>query len=114
MSLEIKSFIAKNGERFSQLYSRDDPWPLFYPTAFIVRSVRQSCTASTQTVHLEAIKQSRLLDQALVHTGLTRGVEQVVLVGDWNAACAAILAPATATKRHVNLTRLLDQAFGDA
>ncbi len=50
MSLAIKSFIAKNGERFSQLYSSDDPWPLFYPTAFIVRSVRRSCTPSTQKV----------------------------------------------------------------
>jgi integrase len=66
MSLEIKSFIAKNGERFSQLYSRDDPWPLFYPTAFTVRSIRQSCTASTQTVYLEAIK--RLLEWAAKNT----------------------------------------------
>lgn len=62
MSLKIKSFIAKNGERFSQLYSNDDPWPLFYPTAFIVRSVRQSCTPSTQKVYLDAIK--RLLEWA--------------------------------------------------
>lgn len=60
MSLEIKSFIAKSGERFSQLYSIGDPWPLFYPTAFIVRSVRQSCTSSTQKVYLDAIK--RLLE----------------------------------------------------
>lgn len=59
-----------------------------------------------------AIRKSRLLDQSLVYTGLTRGVEQVVLVGDWNAACAAILAPAKATKRYVNLPRLLDLAFG--
>ncbi|MYM39794.1 tyrosine-type recombinase/integrase [Duganella qianjiadongensis] len=62
MSFEIKSFIAKNGERFSQLYSSDDPWPLFYPTAFLVRSVRQSCTPSTQKVYLDAIK--RLLEWA--------------------------------------------------
>lgn len=60
MSFEIKSFIAKNGERFSQLYASDDPWPLFYPTAFIVRSIRQSCTPSTQRVYLDAIK--RLLE----------------------------------------------------
>lgn len=62
MSFEIKSFIAKNGERFSQLYSSEDPWPLFYPTAFVVRSVRQSCTPSTQKVYLDAIK--RLLEWA--------------------------------------------------
>ena len=61
-----------------------------------------------------AIRKSRLLDQALVYTGLTRGIEQVVLVGDWDAACAAILAPAKATKRHVNLPRQLDLAFSPA
>lgn len=65
MSLEIKCFVAKNGERFSQLYSSDNPWPLFYPTAFIVRSVRQSCTPNTQKVYLEAIK--RLLEWAAKH-----------------------------------------------
>lgn len=62
MNLEIKSFIARNGERFSQLYKSDDPWPLFYPTAFVVRSVRQSCTPNTQKVYLDAIK--RLLEWA--------------------------------------------------
>jgi integrase len=60
MSLRIKSFIAGNGERFSQLYSSQEPWPLFYPTAFISRSIRLSTTPNTQLVYLEAIK--RLLE----------------------------------------------------
>jgi exodeoxyribonuclease V alpha subunit len=61
-----------------------------------------------------SIRKSRLLDQAVIYTGLTRGVEQVVLVGDWDAACAAILAPTSATKRQVNLPRFLDLAFAQA
>jgi integrase len=56
MSLKIKSFKAKNGERFSQLYSSAEPWPLFYPTAFIVRCIRLRTTHDTQKVYLEAIK----------------------------------------------------------
>jgi hypothetical protein len=62
MNLKIKSFLAKNGERFSQLYESDDPWPLYYPTGSIVCSVRQSCTASTQKLYFEAVK--RLLEWA--------------------------------------------------
>jgi integrase len=53
---KIKSFIAQNGERFSQLYSSAESFPLFYPTAFIVRSVRLRTTSDTQKVYLEAIK----------------------------------------------------------
>lgn len=56
MSFKIKSFIAKNGERFSQLYSDKEAFPLFYPTAFIVRSIRLKTTSETQKVYLEAIK----------------------------------------------------------
>jgi integrase len=56
MSFKIKSFIAQNGERFSQLYSGAEAFPLFYPTAFIARSVRLKTTHDTQKVYLEAIK----------------------------------------------------------
>lgn len=56
MSLKIKSFIAKSGERFCQLYSSSEPWPLFYPTAFILRTIRLKATHDTQKVYLEAIK----------------------------------------------------------
>lgn len=53
------------------------------------------------------IRQSRLLDQALIYTAVTRGVEQVVLVGDLQATTAAIKAPATAGRRNVMLPTLL-------
>jgi len=56
MSLKIKSYVARNGERFSQLYSSDEAFPLFYPTAFIARSIRPKTTPSTQLVYLDAIK----------------------------------------------------------
>lgn len=62
MTLKIKTFIAGNGERFSQLYSIHEFWPLFYPNAFLVRSIRLSTTQATQLVYLEAIK--RLLEWA--------------------------------------------------
>jgi hypothetical protein len=51
---------------------------------------------------------SRLFAQAPVYTGLTGGDEQAVLIGNWNAVYVDILAPATATKRDVNLQWLPD------
>lgn len=57
MSLSIKHFIAADGERFSQLYDTENGgFPLYYPTSYIARSVRPSCTHETQKVHLDAIK----------------------------------------------------------
>lgn len=57
MNLTVKSFIVNNGERLSQLYEADEPgFPLFYPTAFIARSIRPSATHETQKVYLAAIK----------------------------------------------------------
>lgn len=53
------------------------------------------------------IRKSRMLDQTLVYTAITRGVDQVVLVGDAGAAHSAILAPALAARRHVSLRALL-------
>ena len=44
---------------------------------------------------------SRILDHALVYTALTRGVEQVVFLGDKVAFEAAIRAPALAHRREV-------------
>lgn len=53
----IKTFIISSGERLSQLYRIDEPGlPLFYPTAYIARSVRPSATHETQKVYLAAIK----------------------------------------------------------
>jgi exodeoxyribonuclease V alpha subunit len=54
------------------------------------------------------VRQSRLLDQSLIYTAVTRGIEQVVLVGDEAAAMAAILAPASAERRHITLPALLN------
>ncbi|MDI5891109.1 AAA family ATPase [Halomonas rhizosphaerae] len=56
------------------------------------------------------IRRSRLLDQALIYTSITRGVDQVVLIGNREAAGAAILAPASAARRHVSLPGLLGGA----
>ena len=57
MNYTIKSFIASDGERFSQLYEADAPgFPLFYPTAFIVRAIRSGSTHETQKVYLTAIR----------------------------------------------------------
>lgn len=57
MKLTLKTFITSNGERLSQLYDADAPgFPLFYPTAFIARSIRPSATHETQKVHLAAIR----------------------------------------------------------
>lgn len=53
------------------------------------------------------IRTSRLLDQTLIYTAVTRGVEQVILVGDEAAALGAIRSPAAAARRHVILPRLL-------
>lgn len=49
------------------------------------------------------IRKSRLLDQTLIYTAVTRGVDQVVLVGNWDEACDAITGPAKSALRHINL-----------
>jgi integrase len=72
MNYTIKTFITSSGERFSQLYEADEPgFPLFYPTAFIVRAIRPSTTHETQKVYLTAIRSvcewesSRKIDLAM-------------------------------------------------
>jgi exodeoxyribonuclease V alpha subunit len=54
------------------------------------------------------IRPSNLLDNSMIYTAVTRGVEQVVLVGDVDAAVAAILGPSNAMKRCVMLPTLLE------
>ena len=54
------------------------------------------------------VRQSRLLDQTLIYTAVTRGIEQVVLVGDLGAIEDAIRSPAIATKRSVMLPAHLE------
>lgn len=72
MNYTMKTFIASGGERFSQLYEADaSGFPLFYPTAFIARSIRPATTHETQKVYLAAIKRvcewefSRKIDLAM-------------------------------------------------
>lgn len=60
MKFRIKSYLCSNGERFSLLWSSEEAFPLFYPTAFVSRSKRLVTTHSTQLVYLDAIK--RLLE----------------------------------------------------
>jgi exodeoxyribonuclease V alpha subunit len=50
------------------------------------------------------VGKSRLLDHALIYTALTRGVEQVVFVGDRHAFEQAVLSPPLAQRRCVAFT----------
>ncbi|MDH4610425.1 site-specific integrase [Pseudomonas sp. BN102] len=57
MTYVIRTFISNDGERFSQLYDEAARgFPLYYPTAYIARTVRRDRTHETQKVYLEAIK----------------------------------------------------------
>lgn len=60
------------------------------------------------------IRKSRLLDQTLIYTAVTRGVEQVVLVGDQAAAYRAIVAPPSSARRYVGLPAFLENLIGPA
>lgn len=55
------------------------------------------------------VKHSRLLDRTLLYTALTRAQAQVLLVGDPDAARAAVAAPRHADRRRVALGRLLSE-----
>jgi exodeoxyribonuclease V alpha subunit len=50
------------------------------------------------------VGRSRILDHSMIYTAITRGVEQVVLVGDREALEAAVLAPPLADRRCVAFT----------
>jgi exodeoxyribonuclease V alpha subunit len=47
------------------------------------------------------ITRSRLLDRTLIYTALTRGIEQVVLIGDRQAFNKAIASPPSVSLREV-------------
>ena len=53
------------------------------------------------------VRKGPLLDKALVYTAITRGIEQVVLVGDIDAAREAIENGAATDKRQVGLGQML-------
>jgi len=57
MDYKIKSFTAKPGECFSQLYNTTKGcFPLFYPTAYTSRNLRGGLAHGTQKNYLHAIK----------------------------------------------------------
>jgi exodeoxyribonuclease V alpha subunit len=53
------------------------------------------------------VRKTRLLDNALIYTAVTRSIEQVVLIGDRQATEGAIAAMANSTLRSTALPRLL-------
>jgi exodeoxyribonuclease V alpha subunit len=50
------------------------------------------------------VNRSRLLDRTLIYTALTRGIEQVVFIGDRGAFDAAITAPPHSQERQVRFS----------
>lgn len=50
------------------------------------------------------ITRSRLLDRTLIYTALTRGIEQVIFVGDKRELCTAIQKPMSASTRQVGFS----------
>ena len=57
------------------------------------------------------VRQSKLLDRTLLYTAVTRAEQQVILVGDVQAAKAAVMAPRHSDRRHVALGTLLGEQF---
>jgi integrase len=57
MALKVKSFIAKNGERFTQIYDTDLPgFPLFYPTLYCALELTSNIKHKTQKTRMYVIK----------------------------------------------------------
>ena len=50
------------------------------------------------------VVRSRLLDRTLIYTALTRGIEQVVFIGDRGAFDAAVVAPPRSHQRQVGFS----------
>jgi len=50
------------------------------------------------------VVRSRLLDRTLIYTALTRGMEQVVFIGDRDAFDAAVTAPPRSHERQVGFS----------
>lgn len=82
--------------------------------------LRDVCHSYAVTIHkaqgsqfkrvIVPIRRTKLLDNSLLYTAITRAVDQVVLVGDVDAAEQAIVAPATASLRITRLPFLLRSA----
>lgn len=60
------------------------------------------------------VSQSKLLDRTLLYTAVTRAEQQVILVGDVDAARKAVLAPRRSDERQVALRLLLQDRIAAA
>ncbi len=58
------------------------------------------------------VSQSKLLDRTLIYTAVTRGVEQVVLLGNLASARAAVQSPPHAWLRRIGFDALLRRQLG--
>lgn len=59
------------------------------------------------------VRASRILDQALLYTAVTRGIEQVVFVGESEPVCSAIRSAPAAAARNVGLPYLLSKTLAE-
>jgi len=76
-------------------------------------TVHKSQGSQFKRVIVPVVKEP-LMDKSLLYTAVTRGVEQVVLVGDIEAAREAVKNGAAADKRTVGLGHLLRLILGEA
>lgn len=57
MTYKLKNFIAKNGERFTQIYDADNlGFPVFHPTLYCALELRNNITHKTQKGRMHIIK----------------------------------------------------------
>ncbi|MCV2353570.1 ATP-dependent RecD-like DNA helicase [Paucibacter sp. B2R-40] len=90
------------------------------PYELTAAHVRHVIHAYAMTIHkaqgsqfervIVPIRYSRILDNSLLYTAITRAIGQVVLVGDIRAAEQAILAPSSASLRTTRLQALMQCA----
>jgi exodeoxyribonuclease V alpha subunit len=82
--------------------------------------IRNICHSYAVTIHkaqgsqfnrvIVPIRRTKLLDNSLLYTAITRAIDQVVIVGDLDAAEEAIISPATASLRTTRFPVLLRAA----
>jgi exodeoxyribonuclease V alpha subunit len=57
------------------------------------------------------LRKSRLVDQSVIYTAITRGIEQIVLVGEWDTFCSAVRLPSSSARRQINFGSFLNANF---
>jgi exodeoxyribonuclease V alpha subunit len=85
--------------------------------------LRNVCHSYAVTIHkaqgsqfsrvIVPVRRTKVLDNSLVYTAVTRGIDQVVIVGDLEAAEETIVSPATASLRTTRFSALLKAACQD-